>query len=298
MALNIEVERVCSVGATLGEGPVWIGDAMWFVDIKQHKVHRFVPTSGSHDRWDAPAQVGWVQPLASGGMLAGLQTGIHRFDPDSGAFTPLVAVEPQVPGNRLNDSCVDPVGRLWFGSMDDGERALTGRIYRADARGIAPVVDGIAITNGPAVAPDGRTLYHCDTLRGTIHACEIDDDGQVLQSRVFVQVDPTKDGYPDGPIVDAESHIWVGFFAGWCVRRYAPDGRLVAEVRLPVANVTKIAIGGADGRTAYATTAAKGLSDADRSEQPLAGDLFAFDAGVAGQPAYAVAAFAPTLLSA
>ena len=75
-------------------------------------------------------------------------------------------------------------------------------------------------------------------------------------------------------------------------------GRLVAEVRLPVANVTKIAIGGADGRTAYATTAAKGLSDADRAEQPLAGDLFAFDAGVAGQPAYAVAAFAPTLLSA
>jgi D-xylonolactonase len=291
-----EVKQVCSLGATLGEGPVWIDDALWFVDIKQHKVHRFLPASGKLDTWDAPGQVGWVQPLASGGMLAGLQSGLHRFDPASGAFTPVMAVEPHAPGNRLNDSCVDPDGRLWFGSMDDGESALTGRIYRADARGVMPVVDGIAITNGPAVSPDGRTLYHCDTLRGTIHVCEIGDDGTLLGSRVFAQVDPAVDGYPDGPIVDADGHVWVGFFSGWCVRRYAPDGRMVAQVRLPVANVTKIAIGGADGRTAYATTAAKGLSDEDRAKQPLAGDLFAFDAGVAGQPAYAVAAFGQTLL--
>jgi sugar lactone lactonase YvrE len=296
VALNIEVRQVCSLGATLGEGPVWIDDALWFVDIKQHKVHRFAPASGKLDSWTAPAQVGWVQPMASGGMLAGLQSGLHDFDPGTGAFTPLVAVEPHAPGNRLNDSCVDAAGRLWFGSMDDGESALTGRIYRADARGIAPVVDGIAITNGPAVAPDGRTLYHCDTLLGTIHACEIGDDGGLVGSRVFAQVDPAVDGYPDGPIVDAEGHVWVGFFSGWCVRRYAPDGSLAAEVRLPVANITKIAIGGPDGRTAYATTAAKGLSEEDRAKQPLAGDLFAFDAGVAGQPAHAVAAFGLTLL--
>ncbi|WP_445193116.1 SMP-30/gluconolactonase/LRE family protein [Sphingomonas sp. Tas61C01] len=296
MALNIEVERACSVGATLGEGPVWIGDALWFVDIKQHKVHRFVPETGGLDSWTAPAQVGWVQPLASGGMLAGLQSGLHRFDPATGAFDLLVAVEPHASGNRLNDSCVDPNGRLWFGSMDDGERALTGRIYRADARGIAPVVDGIAITNGPAVAPDGRTLFHCDTLRGTIHACDIGDDGALTGSRVFVQVDPAVDGYPDGPIVDADGHVWVGFFSGWCVRRYAPDGSLVAKVRLPVANVTKIAIGGANGRTGYATTAAKGLSDEDRAKQPMAGDVFSFDAGVAGQPAFEVQALGLTLL--
>lgn len=286
----IEVERACAVGATLGEGPVWLGDALWFVDIKQCHVHRFTPLSPRLDTWEAPAQVGWVQPLATGGMLSGLQSGLHQFDPDAGSFNPLLAVEPQAPGNRLNDSCVDPDGRLWFGSMDDGETAPTGRIYRGDAHGIAPVVDGIAITNGPAVSPDGRTLYHCDTLLGTVHAATIGDHGRLVDHRIFAQLDPARDGYPDGPVVDVDGHVWVSFYAGWCIRRYDPAGRQVSEVRLPVANITKIAIGGADGRTAYATTAAKGLSADERVAQPYAGDIFAFDAGVAGQPAHAIGA--------
>lgn len=286
------VERVLGVGATLGEGPLWLDDALWFVDIKQHKVHRFDPASGDHRTWTAPAQVGWVQPMADGGMLAGLQTGLHRFDPTDGSFTHLHAVEPDAPGNRLNDSTVDATGRLWFGSMDDGESAASGLIYRADADGVAPVVDGIVITNGPAVSPDGATLYHCDTLAGTIHACTIGDDGSLLDTRVFAAVDVATQGYPDGPIVDAEGYVWVSFYGGWCVRRYAPDGTQVAEIRLPVSNITKIAIGGPDGRTAYATTAAKGLSDEARALQPFAGDVFAFDAGVAGQPAHRVARIA------
>jgi sugar lactone lactonase YvrE len=46
------------------------------------------------------------------------------------------------------------------------------------------------------------------------------------------------------------------------VRRYDPSGRLIATIRIPVANITKVAFGGPDLRTAYATTAAKGLSEA------------------------------------
>ncbi len=94
-------------------------------------------------------------------------------------------------------------------------------------------------------------------------------------------------GHPDGPVVDAEGHVWVGLYGGWGVARYAPDGRLVATVEFPVANVTKIAFGA--GTTAYATTAAKGLSADDRAKQPLAGDVFAFDAGVAGAPQHRIA---------
>jgi D-xylonolactonase len=48
------------------------------------------------------------------------------------------------------------------------------------------------------------------------------------------------------------------------------------EVRFPCANVTKLAFGGPDLRTAYATTARKGLSDAELAAQPLAGGLFTF----------------------
>ena len=79
--------------------------------------------------------------------------------------------------------------------------------------------------------------------------------------RVFVEIEEGA-GYPDGPTVDSEGCLWTGLFGGWGVRRYAPDGRLLQTVRFPVANVTKIAFGGDDLTTAYATTAAKGLDAA------------------------------------
>ncbi len=289
---NVEVRTVCPLGATLGEGPIWIAEdaALWFVDIKERQLHRFHPESGSLKSWDAPAQVAWVVPMADGGLLAGLQTGLHRFEPKTGAFEHLAEVEPALPGNRLNDATVGPDGRLWFCSMDDGEEKPSGHVYRADASGIARVASGHPIINGPALSPDGHTLYYNDTAGGVMYASRIAEDGSLADTRVFARLDP-REGHPDGPTVDAEGCVWVGLFGGWGVRRYAPDGTLMRFVRLPVANITKVAFGGPGLRTIYATTASKGLSDQERAAQPLAGHLFAFDVGVTGQPGHKVAPF-------
>ena len=75
----------------------------------------------------------------------------------------------------------------------------------------------------------------------------------------------------------------MALWGGWGLRRYAPDGSITAFVALPVANVTKIAFGGDDMATAFVTTAWTDLTPSDREAQPLAGRLFAFDAGVTGQ---------------
>lgn len=288
-----EPQSIAPVGCTLGEGPVWAGEALWFTDIKQRRVYRLDPASDALRHWDAPAQVGWVLPAAEGGFVAGLQTGLHRFDPEQGAFTMLAPVEAEQPHNRLNDACTDRQGRLWFGSMHDGESEPSGAVYRADPRGIAAVAGGICITNGPAVSPDGRTLYHVDTLARTIHASMIGDDGAISGTRVFATV---SDGFPDGPVVDAEGCVWVGLFDGWCVARFSPAGERIGEVRFPVANITKIAFGGPGLTTAYATTARQGLSAEALVQQPLAGNLFAFDPGAAGQPTVPIAPFAPTMV--
>ena len=102
---------------------------LWFVDIKKHQVHRYDPASGSKDSWPAPEQVGFIFPAERGGFVAGLQSGLHHFDETSGAFELIAEVEPDKPGNRLNDGVVDPAGRLWFGTMDNKERAKTGAFY-------------------------------------------------------------------------------------------------------------------------------------------------------------------------
>ena len=282
---------VWAVEAELGEGPVWVehDQALWFTDIKRRKVHRYDPANDDRQSWDSPEQIGFVLPASDGSFVAGLQSGLHRFDPTSGAFTLIAAVEPERPGNRLNDGVVDPAGRLWFGTMDDSERERSGSFYCFADGEVRPTgISGVAITNGPAVSPDGRTLYWVDTIEGTISACDIGDDGTLGASRPFARIE-AGEGHPDGPTVDAEGCVWISLYAGWEVRRYSPEGELLRRVRFPVANITKIAFGGQGLGTVYATTARQLLSAEEVAKQPLNGNLFAFDAGVQGQPCPLVA---------
>lgn len=286
-----EPRLVWDLQAELGEGPVWVDrdEALWFTDIKRQNVHRFDPARSDRRSWTAPEQVGFVLPAQSGGFIAGLQSGLHRFDPSPGEFEKLVEVEPDKPTNRLNDGTVDPSGRLWFGTMDNAERDKNGAFYRFEGGSLSETgLSGISITNGPAVSPDGRTLYWVDTLGGTIFACAIGDDGAVGESRLVVRI-AHAEGYPDGPTVDSEGCVWVGLYAGWEARRYSPAGELLEQVRFPVANITKIAFGGPELKTAYATTARQMLKPEELERQPLAGGLFEFDVGVAGQKCQLIA---------
>ena len=279
-----EPRNVWVIAAELGEGPVWVDrdSALWFVDIKKRQVHRYEPTSCDRRSWEAPEQVGFLLPAERGGFVAGLQSGLYHFDETSGAFDLIVEVEPDLPSNRLNDAVVDPAGRLWFGTMDDGERAKTGAFYCfTDGQLTRTAIDDIAITNGPAMSPDGRLLYLVDTLKGTIDVADIRDDATLGEPRPFVRIDP-QDGYPDGPTIDSEGCVWISLYAGWEARRYSPAGELIGRVRFPVANITKIAFGGGDLRTAFATTARQLLSADEIARQPQIGDLFEFHAEVPG----------------
>jgi xylono-1,5-lactonase len=131
------------------------------------------------------------------------------------------------------------------------------------------------------VSPDGRLLYFVDTLKGTIGCAEIAADGSLGTPRQFAAIDP-KDGHPDGPTVDSEGFLWIALYAGWEAHRYSPAGELVERVRFPVANITKIAFGGSDLRTAYATTARQMLSPEQIAKQPQIGDLFEFQVNIPG----------------
>lgn len=281
---------VWELGAPLLEGPVWVAreSALWFVDIKSRLIYRLVPATGERSSWQAPSQVGFCQPASDGRFVAGLQSGLAMFDPVDGSFRTICDPEPDFPGNRLNDAAVAPDGRLWFGTMDDAEAAATGRIWRLERDGncfaaTAPV----AISNGPAVSADGRTLYHVDTLGGTIFAATIGLDGTLGDNRLFATI-PQEAGYPDGPALDAEGCLWIGLYNGYAARRYSPSGEWLETVEFPVSAVTKLAFGGANGCTVYATTAAKHLDAAGRVREPLAGALFSFETAVPGAPGHLV----------
>src|SRR6476659_8987611 len=218
-----EPRNVWDLHCERGEGPVWVDGALWFVDIKKQKIYRYEPSSGGRREWDAPEQIGFILPADNGSFVTGLQSGLHLFDPDSGSFTLIAEMEPERPNNRLNDGVVDPSGRLWFGTMDNGEKDKTGAFYRFQRGAIVRTgLEGISITNG------------------------------------------------------------IGLYAGWEARRYSPQGELLGSVRFPVANITKIAFGGDDLRTVYATTARQMLRPDQIERQPQIGDLFEFRVDVPG----------------
>ncbi len=285
MEVNVPVTAVLAADSLLGEGVLWDDRraVVWFVDIKRRRLWHFDPADGSSGFAEAPEQIGWAIPTQEGPLLCGLRDGLYTFVPESGTFARLCSIPGEPAGNRLNDACTDPWGRVWFGSMDDGESAATGRFYvfdRGEVRPAGPA--GIAITNGPAVSASGDRIYFTDTRAKKTYVADLSENG-VGEARLFVDTGAVlRHAFPDGPVVDAEDHVWMGMYLGSCVARFSPDGTLVAAVPIPARDITKMAFGGADLKTAYVTSATKNMSPEDMTAMPLAGSLFAFPAPVRG----------------
>ena len=278
--MSMQAVLAWDIKAELGEGPMWSprDNALWFVDINKGHLHRHSGTSQTS--YEIGGRPSFVFPRAAGGLLVG--SGHDLLHVEDGGVVQTLATVDMHGGNRTNDATTDSDGRLWFGTMDDGESEPHGRVYRYDGA-IAEMGGACTVTNGPAISSDGRTLYHVDTLAGTIWKYALGACEELRDGTVFAQIDPA-DGWPDGVTVDAEGCVWVGLWNGWAARRYDARGKLVGEVVVPCANVTKVAFGGPDLTTGYITTARKGLSNAALAEQPVAGGLFSFAAPAPGNP--------------
>jgi len=279
---------VWPLAAELGEGPLWLPSqqALWFVDIKGARLHRYEPETGAKRSWPTPPAPSFILPARGGGFVVGLKGGLHRFDPETGTFALLRDPEPDAPDNRMNDAHVGPDGVLWFGSMHDPETEDSGALYSYSAGDRLLRWDGgMRVTNGPAFSPDRRTFYHTDTAQRTVYAYDADDQGGLSRKRVFVQF-ADSDGHPDGTAVDAQGGVWIGSFGGGALLRFSADGALQDRIAFPCPNVTKAAFGGPDLKTLYVTTARVGMDTAALARHPLAGGLFSLRAEVAGLPQY------------
>ena len=79
--------------------------------------------------------------------------------------------------------------------------------------------------------------------------------------------------------------LWSALWEGWAVRRYNPDnGKLLDEIKLPVARPTSCVFGGERLDTLYITSASTRLSESELAAQPLAGAIFTAKPGVVGMP--------------
>ncbi len=79
MAISLIImEQKSVVGnyvAQWGEGPIWIEDALYYVDIEKHKVLRYLPEINAEESWDVGERVGAVVPRENGGLIIAGDTG-------------------------------------------------------------------------------------------------------------------------------------------------------------------------------------------------------------------------------
>jgi xylono-1,5-lactonase len=277
------VDPACAV---LGEGPLWVAEqnALYWVDIKGQRLHRYRVTDGAIARWDMPEPLAWiVSRRDKPGFVAGLRKTIGLLQVGDGVvFEPKLEVESECQGNRLNDAKADHRGHIRFGTMDDGETQASGAFYcMAPDFTLLREDSGYVVANGPAMSPDGALVYHTDSATRTVYRFHGQADGSLAGREVFARFTP-EEGYPDGMTTDAEGGVWIAHWGGGRVTRFLPDGTRDRVIELPVSQVTSCAFGGAGLDRLFVTTASIGLSGARLAAEPLAGALFELDPGVIG----------------
>jgi sugar lactone lactonase YvrE len=255
-------------------------------------LHRLDPRTGHDEVWAMPAWAGCVALAAEGGVVVALRGGLYRFAPETGALTRLAdpPYDPQV--FCFNDGGCDPAGRFYVGPLyapkaGHGDAGKAAPVWRFEKGGWIAATPPVRISNGLAWSPDGRTLYHADTHRKTIWACEYDPvSGEVGRSRVFAQVEGGGDGGgPDGAAVDRDGFYLCALFGEGCLLRFAPDGRLERRIPVPARYPTMPAFGGEALDQIFVTSASFPVPAADRESHPDDGALFRLEAPVPGLPA-------------
>jgi len=290
-----EPRVVSAVRATLGEGLCWSPreQAIWWVDILEHRLHRDSFIGGIHKAWAFDETISAVAERRDrAGLAITLRRCLALFDPDSGTLERYDQPEPGRTANRFNDGKCDAQGRFWGGTMDFDCVAPTGALYRFDAQGRATrAVDlGWIVTNGPTWSLDGRTIFVNDTVQRRVVAFDFEPvAGALGASREWLRFSEP-DGHPDGMTTDADGRLWIAHWGGACVTCHDPETAAeIARIALPTDHVTNVAFGGPDLKTLYVSTARSGLDAQQLSQQPLAGALLAIDIDAPGVPAHTFA---------
>jgi sugar lactone lactonase YvrE len=209
--------------------------------------------------------------------------GVWRIAPDGQTSPWMTEVDGKVI-DRVNFVGNDHESRVWVCiSATDGSdkyplRTASGSIILRDATGTRVVAEGLHYTNECRVSADGNFMYVNETFGRRLSRFRIAANGELTGRETIATF---SDGdFPDGLTLDAEGGAWVVCVGSNRLCRVAPDGekqtiiddavsKVAAELEAAfeagtldrpqlsaarghrLSNVTSLAFGGPDLRTAY-----------------------------------------------
>jgi len=271
--VHAQTLEVAAVTAQL-EGPtVDAGGTVYFTDLNSDRILTMAP-DGRVTTFRQPANRPNGMVFDSQFRLIVCERGdtakkapsrLTRTDMKTGHIDVLTDSFEGKPYVELNDVTVDGSGRIYF--TDNPGKA----VYRIDTNGkvtkilSAPLIDN---ANGLTISPNDRIFYLIEANTGAngsrrIRAFDLSAEGAPSNPRVFHNFYPGRSG--DGMTIDSEGNLWVAAGlnnlrnktetldtkAG--IHEFAPDGRLLLQIPVPIDLLTNVAFGGPDLKTLYIT---------------------------------------------
>jgi sugar lactone lactonase YvrE len=244
-------------GIDFGEGPRWHLGRLWFSDFHQGTI-----SSVGHDgvrrvevAWEGrPSGLGW---LPDGRLLfvSMLDQRVMRVEADGSIVehADLVGIAT----GPCNDMVVGRGGNAYVGNFgfdfEGGERPAAAMLAIVWADGTVTAAAGdLRFPNGSVITDDGSTLIVGETMGARYTAFTITRDRGLTERRVWAEVPGMA---PDGCTIDSENAIWFSDALGKQVVRVREGGEITDRIDTPD-NTYACMLGGADGRTLFALTAA------------------------------------------
>jgi len=160
--------RILSAQNIVGECVLWDSrhGELWWTDIQSSQLHRYDWAGERLEVYSTPERVGSFGFVAGDERLVtAFASGVALYDVDGGTVDWIARPQEIVEGVRFNDGRVDRRGRFWAGSMVEGpQKSADGCLYSIGRGGsVRRQEQGLRISNGLCMSPDGSKLYFADS---------------------------------------------------------------------------------------------------------------------------------------
>jgi gluconolactonase len=250
-----------NAGFTNVEGPVWIGDSLYFSEMTSA-----TPIPPARILKLGPGNVVSIAVSDSGtnGMAVDANNNLFAAVHKDGSISevtlpsgPVTSVVGMYMGNRFispNDLAIRSDGTIYFSdpnyqNSSNPEPQSATRLYRVSpppARTVTPVTDAPMMPNGVTLSPDEMTLYVDGS--GGFKKFAVMADGSLGPASDFASV-----FNGDGMAADCAGNLYV---AGGSpsITVYSPAGMSLGTIQLDMGGTTtNVAFGGMDHKTIYIT---------------------------------------------
>jgi sugar lactone lactonase YvrE len=268
----------------LGEGTLWVKDhnSIYFVDIKKKKFFSLNTKTNKKKAFKVNKEIGFLAHIKDYIFVLGLQGELRIQNIKTKKIIKSIIIEKKIKSNRINDGKTDPIGNLWFGTMDNLERKIEkGSLYKLDKKLVITKVDlNYRITNGPAFI-NHLNFYHTDSGKRLIYKIKINKKNKIISKKIFKKFS-LKDGSPDGMTLDKNKNLWVAHYRGACISVFNSRATLIHRVQLPAKNITNCTFGGQNNNELFISTATKGMNKEMLRNFRYSGHLFSIKTNMRG----------------